>query len=204
MTVTAAVVAWAGFLATAATAGYTYLLAYRARQTLDETRKQRKLAEGQANSARESAEAASKQAHAAIRSALAAQEQVDLTRTSQHRADQPRFELSSEKREGSSVLVAARMVAGPPEVQAYGRWKASASAWDDEHGETRRIDHHEGFTTLHSVVLGDHVIVRVIVPEWAERSTIRLDLTCTDVADDSRSWVSPAVMDWELPPVPQW
>jgi hypothetical protein len=161
------------------------------------------LAEGQANSARESAEAASKQAYAAVDSARSARESVDLARTSLHRADQPRFELSGEEHEGGTLRVAARMVAGPPEVSVHGSWSASSSGADDEDGDVRRIDHHRVSTMLYKVVLGDRILVPVPVPEWADQTTIRLDLVCAGIGDDDREWPSPAVLEWR-PSAPLW
>lgn len=129
-------------------------------------------------------------------SARSARESVDLTRTSLHRADQPRFELSGEEHEGGTLLVAARMVTGPPEVSAHGSWSASSSGSDDEDGDVRRIDQHRGSTTPYQVVLGDRIIVPVTVPAWADQATIRLDLMCAGIGDDDREWPSPAVLEW--------
>lgn len=108
------------------------------------------------------------------------------------------------KRAGRTLLVAARMVAGPPEVSVHGSWSASSSGSDAEDGDVRRIDHHRGSMTLYKVVLGDRIIVPVTVPEWADQATIRLDLMCAGIGDDDRGWPSPAVLEWRPSALKLW
>jgi hypothetical protein len=96
------------------------------------------IAETQAHAASESAEAASKQAYAAVDSARSARESVDLSRATLYRADQPRFELSSDSHENGKLAILVRMVAEPPEASATGKWVAGSVRTGGRGGPTDR------------------------------------------------------------------
>lgn len=194
----AAIAAWTGVVVAVGAAIVAGLQARSAAASLKETKKARAAAQDQAESARESARAASVSASATVDQAGSARESVDLARRTLHRADQPRFELEGDIHEDNRLTVVARMVAGPPEVTASGRWRASSTGTEQDDGSSL-FDHREGSTTTYRIVLGDRILVPMDVPDWAVTATIRLDLHCTDVADDERQWDSPTMLEWSSP-----
>lgn len=189
-----AIAAWAGFVATAIITAYTVVLARRVTAALTETRKAREAAQDQAHHARESATAARLAADAAVDSARSGRDSVEIARATFDRDERPTVEATVDERQDDQFVVAVKMLTGPPQVTVTVRWATSSEAPNGS-GQ-RRLDYQTGTSAVHRLVLGDRIKLRVGVPLWADEATIRLHLDCTDVADGSRKWTIPHVLEW--------
>lgn len=183
-----------GAIATILIAAYTIVLARRATAALTEIRKAREAAQDQAHHARESATAARLAADAAVDSARSSRKSVEIARATFDCDERPTVEATVDGRQDDQFVVAVRMLTGPPQVTVTVRWAASSEGSNGS--GPRRLDHQTGTSAVHRLVLGDRIELRVGAPLWADEATIRLHLDCTDVADGSRKWTIPHVVEW--------
>lgn len=195
----AAIAAWAGFAVAAVAALVARWQARSASDTLTEARKASQAAQDQARTAREAAREARKAADAAVDQAHSTRESVEIARAAYDREDRPTFELARDDQRGDVFVVVVRMLTGPPEIIVTARWSASSEG--PAKGDARRIDHETGASPTHRLVPSDRIKVRVGVPSWATKATIRLDLDCSDKEDGGRTWEVAKVLEWEVPQV---
>ncbi|MBC3191696.1 hypothetical protein H7X46_11550 [Pseudonocardia sp. C8] len=199
---TAAVAAWAGFVATAGAGFFTFRQARTAREALRETKQARQIASDQARSARESATSASKAAEAALWQARNAEMQTQLARAEYDRADRPRFEITAEPVRDDWDVVRARVVESPGMLSVTVYWIAEAVIPDGEIAADSKLSVAPRAETHRHVARNGDVAFGLAVPPAAVRGKIQLTVACAE-QDGGRSWPPiPEVVRWERPPEP--